>query len=453
MSVYSEYQERIKCDMINCIEAMECLPILFVGSGLSKRYFDAPNWKELLSIMAENNPISKPFAFYKQNFTDNSRIGSELAKEYNTWAWNERKAFSDDLYLDENNLDIFLKSKIVEYLVSHTPDSIEKIDKKFHKEIQLLRNITPHAIITTNYDTFLETLFPDYSCIIGQEILKTQYQSIGEIFKIHGCCSNPRSLVLTDEDYKEFIKKKKYLTAKLLTYFLEHPIIILGYSISDKNIQSILSDIDEILATKEELVSNIYIVEWLETIDSSKNYSSESLIQLENGNSLRVKKIVTSDLDWIFDTLSIQSPIEKVNPKLLRALLSRTYELIRRDVPKRTVEINYDELKSALENKNEIAKIYGITTLVNPKAINIEFPYSLTEVGQALGYPGWHDANKLLEQIKQKTGQCIKDSDNRYHIGIPGTSGQIIARKYSQELINLLRKVADDQDYDLNLVG
>jgi len=62
---------------------------------------------------------------------------------------------------------------------------------------------------------------------------------IGEIFKIHGCITDPAGIVLTDDDYEDWNNKKKYLSAKLLTYFLEHPVLIIGYSAQDPNVLSI----------------------------------------------------------------------------------------------------------------------------------------------------------------------------------------------------------------------
>lgn len=62
----------------------------------------------------------------------------------------------------------------------------------FGDEISALRQIKPHAIITTNYDQMIEVLFPDLQPIIGQQILKGQQVSIGEIFKIHGCVREHR---------------------------------------------------------------------------------------------------------------------------------------------------------------------------------------------------------------------------------------------------------------------
>ncbi|TDX51520.1 SIR2 family NAD-dependent protein deacylase [Orenia marismortui] len=451
MSNYSIYQENVKADILNLIEVMECLPILFIGSGISKRYFEAPNWDELLTIMADQNPFCRQYAYYKQNYIKKSSIGSQIAKEYSDWAWGDGNDFFDkSLYSEDYKLDVFLKYKIAEYLKGITPSEIEEVASKHQKELKLLQQISPHAIITTNYDTFLQMLFPEYEAIIGQQILRTQYQSIGEIFKIHGCVSSMKDIILTEEDYDEFIKRKKYLTAKLLTYFLEHPIFIFGYSVTDSNIKAILSDIDEILVTEGELVPNIFLVEYRKNIDENANYPSERLINLENGKSLRIKTIVAKDFDWIYETMATDCPIEKVNPKLLRALLSRTYELIRTDVPRRTVEIDYAELRSALHDKSEIGKIYGITTLTNPSAFNLSYPYSLTDVGKAIGYNNWHSANDLIEEIKRKDGVCIKESDNKYHIAIMN-GDTLVARKYSEEMVSLLKKVKNNEPYNVEL--
>ena len=67
-------------------------------------------------------------------------------------------------------------------------------------------------------------------------------QGIAEIYKIHGSVQNPESIVINKADYQKFYDKGKYLAAKLMTIFMEYPIIFIGYSISDSDIQAILSD-------------------------------------------------------------------------------------------------------------------------------------------------------------------------------------------------------------------
>ncbi|HFM5027939.1 TPA: SIR2 family protein, partial [Escherichia coli] len=100
------------------------------------------------------------------------------------------------------------------------------------------------GIITTNWDVFLETLFPKFTTFIGQDGLITgRSHGIAEIYKIHGCCTEPNSLILTSSDYDKYRKKNPYLSSKLLTMFIERPVIFLGYSLTDEHIAEILEDI------------------------------------------------------------------------------------------------------------------------------------------------------------------------------------------------------------------
>ncbi|MCV4684070.1 SIR2 family protein, partial [Escherichia coli] len=68
-------------------------------------------------------------------------------------------------------------------------------------EISLFAKANIDGIITTNWDVFLETLFPKFTTFIGQDGLITgRSHGIAEIYKIHGCCTEPNSLILTSSD-------------------------------------------------------------------------------------------------------------------------------------------------------------------------------------------------------------------------------------------------------------
>ena len=68
-------------------------------------------------------------------------------------------------------------------------------------------------------------------------------QGVAEIYKIHGSVEHPDSIVINEEDYVQFESKSAYLAAKLMTIFMEYPIIFMGYSISDSNILNIIRSI------------------------------------------------------------------------------------------------------------------------------------------------------------------------------------------------------------------
>jgi hypothetical protein len=210
MTKYEVYQEEIKEDIRVCIENMACQPILFIGSGLSKRYFNAPNWESLLKQMASICPkTNMPFAYYKQTKNSLINIGSELTLEFQKWAWEDPQQFPPELFSESALKDSYLKYKVAELFRQLTPDDVTKINNLYEQEVSALQSIRPHSIITTNYDSLLEVIFPDYSPIIGQQVLHKNYTSIGEIFKIHGSSTDYRSIVINDDDYDEFLRKKK----------------------------------------------------------------------------------------------------------------------------------------------------------------------------------------------------------------------------------------------------
>ena len=311
-----------------------------------------------------------------------------------------------------------------------------------------MRNIQPHAIITTNYDTFLEKVFVDYQPIIGQQILKPDTMSIGEIYKIHGCITNYIDLVFNKEDYDIFMTKKKYLSAKLLTFFAEHPLLFVGYGGNDKNILNILSDIDEILSNEGELIPNIYFLAYNKNLSGNSRPQKEKIFVV-NGKEIRVKYIEAKNYDWVFEAFSANKAVDNVHPKLLRALLARTYKLVRSDIPRRSVDVDFEVIEKVISEDKELPRLYGVALLDDPSHINIQYPYTLTQVGELLGYPSWHGADKLINQIKLEKGINIKASDNKYHVTIK--IGKSEMNKYSQEAVRLLLKVKNSNEYNVEI--
>lgn len=292
---YNDYQEHVIDDIETCIDSLGCQPILFVGSGFSKRYMNGPNWEELLENMVNICPnIDKSYPYYKQSHKDPIRIGSVFVEPFKEWAWSVgEEIFPAELFSADYNSDIYLKYQVAKFFDQITPENItEIVSLELLEEIRSLKAINPHAIITTNYDKLLELIFDEYTPIIGQQILKANAFSIGEIFKIHGCTTDPKSIVLTQSDYDNFSAKKKYLSAKLLTFFAEHPLVFIGYSASDPNIRAILSDIDEIISAESNLIPNIYILHWDNNISGAEYPQREYSIPLNDNRNIRIKCIV-----------------------------------------------------------------------------------------------------------------------------------------------------------------
>jgi hypothetical protein len=143
--------------------------------------------------------ITKEYAYYKQTLKHPLRIGEEFSHFYQQWAWDKGKSqFPADMFGDEVPEQAYIKYTIAKHLASLTPPALEDVrEKTMQAEITALQRIRPHAVITTNYDQFLELIFPEYQPVVGQSIIQGTQALFGEIFKVHGCVSDYNSLVLT----------------------------------------------------------------------------------------------------------------------------------------------------------------------------------------------------------------------------------------------------------------
>ena len=454
------YKEEITQDIAEIMTDLEVQPILFVGSGISQRYFDTPTWQGLMKILVKTCPElnKRKFAFYEQqyrrtNLTDYTLMASSFVETYSDWAWEtmdeDSSIFPPELFEDNSQKQGYIKHIVSKYFENVT-NSIDLEASEHKEEIESLKNINPHAIITTNYDGALEIIFDEYQKIVSQQVIRANYTSYGEILKIHGCYEDSSSIVLTHEDYEYFNEKKKYLSSKLLTYFAEHPLFFLGYSLNDQNIINILSDIDEILASKGELVPNIYMVIFDSNFDDSHNYSKEKLIALNENKNIRIKVIYANEYNWVYDAIAQLSPQITVSPKILRSLLSRTYKMVTSDIPKRELDFNFKILSEVSNDDSKLLTLFGLGTLDNGQHINASFCYTMTQLAEKLGYERWHPVHALMTKIREEKGVDIKNSDNKYHLRINSGENSVF-RKYSQEAFHLLDKVKNNLPYELDM--
>lgn len=367
---YEEYKQAISSDIRTVLDEANVQPVLFVGTGVSRRYFTAPSWNELLQRMTELCvTLDRPYGYYRQTRTP-PEMGQFLAEAFQEAAWTVQTDEFDG-YTDhfDHPPDIYLKYKVSEYIDSLTPDSIDQIDEQriasqlsieeARDELRQLQTIQPHAIITTNYDEFLHTLYPDYHVSVGEEVFVGNYWLIGEILKIHGDVSDPPSLILTSQDYDQFNERRRYLSSKILTYILEHPMLILGYSVGDPNIQQVFSWVAQALPEDHAIAEDIYFVEWKRNIDEDTLLRREKQISTGKQTSITVKAITASSWDWIFEAFASAGP-NNIDMSLYRKLMAATYDVICERASDETAEIDYAQLERLANDRDELAAVLGI---------------------------------------------------------------------------------------------
>lgn len=446
---FSDYRNEITEDIKSCLEGLQVQPILFMGAGISQRYIGAPGWEDLLKYLSGSCPlIKRPYGYFSQAHNDDKpAIASEFADYYADWAWEDENGHFPDVLLNEKyQKSIYLKYQICSYLNSLS-ESVDLDLSEHSAEIEKLKRIRPHALITTNYDNTLERLFENYQPVVGQRIVTVNYSTYGDIMKIHGSTDHPESIIITRDDYEGFYRKKKYISAKLLTYFIEHPLFFFGYSVNDENIKAILADIDEIISPDNELIPNIYLVSYSPESESTGMHQKELLIEVGAGKSIRIKVIYACDFGWIYEALSSGVPEISINPRLVRALLARTYTFASQSLVRQELPYDFETLRSIADHEDGLAKLYGIAELNSGQALNANYPYTITNLAQHLEMRSWNYVQRLIDQLQRENGVNIKQNANRYHVLVKtGRTGG--SHKYSPEALELLRLIKAGKCYE-----
>ena len=178
-----------------------------------------------------------------------------------------------------------------------------------YDELQyLVQNQNKFAgVITTNYDSILENIFKDFTVLVGQDsLLLANTLNIFEIFKIHGCSTNPNSIILNEMDYENFDRKLKYLSAKLLTIFVEHPIIFIGYGLGDVNIRKLFQEIAECLTAEQldKIKDNFIFI--LPAFGAKESFGKREIVF--GKHSIIINEFMLDDYSFLYQSLSkIQS--------------------------------------------------------------------------------------------------------------------------------------------------
>ncbi|GGA71850.1 hypothetical protein GCM10008015_10670 [Flavobacterium palustre] len=319
-----------KEDFFERLDGFSSSPFLFIGSGFSFKYINTETWEGLLRKYS--GMMNIPFEKYRSLASGNwPKVGTLIANDYHGY-WFDADAIKTEREKNLHEMVDFsspLKVSISEYLKEV---SKKEIDLRHKTDIELLKAAKINGIITTNYDLLCESIYPDFKVYKSQqELIFSSLQEIGEIYKIHGCCSEPNSLIITAEDYHEFEEKNAYLAAKLLTVFLEHPTIFMGYSISDTNVRGILASIIRCLDQGQvnELSSRLFFIEYVH------DHKGEPLIdkyEFEIGGSiLPLTRIRTKEYLEILQVLA--SLNQKFPASLLRKIKEHIYELVSTNDP------------------------------------------------------------------------------------------------------------------------
>lgn len=153
----------------------------------------------------------------------------------------------------------------------------------------LIAKLPIHNYWTTNYDTLIENALnankKHYDVMYNNDsfcVLDDQRDRI--VYKCHGDCNDPQSIIITKSDYEKFRFNSFNFTHALYNELASSTILFLGYSFNDPDINNII----ETLSVINETHSTHFFITKKETgndecsqqhwVDNIKRYGIETLL-------------------------------------------------------------------------------------------------------------------------------------------------------------------------------
>ncbi|TYB72166.1 SIR2 family protein [Bizionia saleffrena] len=340
-------------------------PVLFVGTGVSLRYLsNSYTWDGLLKKIAfDLKGNSEYYLDLKSTCQEDGvynfeKLASLLENEFNETLINDRNGkfqeINDVFYENMENGQNLSRFKIYISKIFSELEIREDKNPEIAEFKKARKNIG--SIITTNYDNLIEHIF-EFDKLIGNNILLSN--PYGSIYKIHGCTTEPHKIIITENDYSQFDGKYELIRAQLLSLFIHHPIIFIGYGVGDNNIKKILKTIFTYVEPNSDLAKNIrnnfLLVEYEK--DADNEVISEHDIDMDGYSTVRINKIKTDNFTLIYQALAnIHLPISAMDVRKVQNVVAEIYAGGK-------IEVKITEDLDSLKNGDKILAIGSSKTI------------------------------------------------------------------------------------------
>lgn len=389
-----------------------------------------PGWVDLLQSVCRD-VLEDDYA-YARHYGDakiaveNGRAVSELPytatlmeRDVNETLLTSKKfeAFrtANDLWLQSGNspmrryiADIFAGFSLEDESKRLLPDEVDLLKKAGASKVS--------GVITTNYDRLCEEVFPSFVPYVGEDGILFQDPTLAqEIYEIHGSISVPSSLVLTEADYARFAERSKYLAAKLLTIFVEYPVIFLGYSMQDSNIQGILSSIAKCVGPSrlEELQGRLIFVQYEE--DNPGTVGTQ--IMSFDGQTLPMTNITTGNFSSVYRAIANSEKLYE--PRLLRELRGSIFSVVSKlDSKSEVIVSGIDRALDSLGDDDRVVIGFGQVSSAFGKSVKLNELYRDIVLDDGL-FPPALVAYEYLEDLLNHNSKAVPVYKYLEEAGIP----------------------------------
>lgn len=192
---------------------------LFIGAGFSKEAGAPSVWDLQKAILGEIHDTEKRESHKDDKLADLSNF------------------FVNEIHLGSRNPLMRILKKAFDFEPTCMDDH------------NLLAKI-PHfrRIFTTNYDTLLEDSYAKNDvCVVRNDADCAYMNKPFTVVKVHGDFTDPDSVVITSDDYKQFFtaNKNPIMWNLVKTEFATKNILFIGYSLEDNNILDIIQKVSD----------------------------------------------------------------------------------------------------------------------------------------------------------------------------------------------------------------
>jgi hypothetical protein len=308
---------------------------LFIGAGFSKaavnddsNHFVALSWGELIDAACKELEV-EVYDEEKIKGMSYPQIATQICEK-----------ISNDKHIPYEDAKRMLKETLCN-LTNWLPNK-----EKTRVFSELLEQLNPSWIITTNYDLVIEKLLTGKSITLGPDNYLTNPKGIIPIYHLHGVRRDPESIIITQEDYVRLFRPNEYRQIKLALTIKESTTLILGYGLGDVNV---LSAVDWSKNIYKE--SNEYPHEIIQAI-RTENPSTEPYRD-QNGIIIIEISDIRDFLQEVVDFFKIKkeeynSRLEKIE-KLIGKLSESKEELIDNFIRNQKIRLGLLHLLSEFE--------------------------------------------------------------------------------------------------------
>lgn len=264
----------------------------FVGAGYSAYFARLPGWADLLKSLISEFQSSEAF---QDSETFNEQVVQDLEEKISHGEYQNVANYIGNNIDFKANVCKILKEAQAKCSTLDQSANIIKWDCK--------------KIITTNFDTLIESNFNDqdkYKSInyLNRDELLNK-DSKRKIIHIHGSIDHKESVIFSESDISNCIWRESFFQDYLQATFFENRILFIGYSLKDPHIKNILTHFAGFKGDAKIYDYAILPAKNFEELDWEKNYNLKILrLDIDNnylsedGHSLgEILQLITEEFE------------------------------------------------------------------------------------------------------------------------------------------------------------